>query len=106
MEPRHCQNVDRSYFESVFNYLSKLAAALTFSEISENLTNLLDTQRSHCAPRCRLRNVAASAHAAHDKESICNSKLVKLFSIHLPLLVFPVGVDPLSRRFGVSALAG
>uniref|UniRef100_A0A2H1WCE8 SFRICE_028109 n=1 Tax=Spodoptera frugiperda TaxID=7108 RepID=A0A2H1WCE8_SPOFR len=33
----------------------------------------------------RLRDVAASAHAAHDEESLCDSKLVELFSINCTL---------------------
>ncbi|KAF9797479.1 hypothetical protein SFRURICE_005955, partial [Spodoptera frugiperda] len=31
----------------------------------------------------RLRDVAASAHAIHDEESLCDSKLVELFSINV-----------------------
>ncbi|KAF9796050.1 hypothetical protein SFRURICE_006829 [Spodoptera frugiperda] len=30
-----------------------------------------------------LRDVAASAHATHDEESLCDSKLVELFSINI-----------------------
>ncbi|KAF9820077.1 hypothetical protein SFRURICE_015146 [Spodoptera frugiperda] len=37
------------------------------------------------SPR-RLRDVAASAHAAHDEESLCDSKIGELFSINLHLL--------------------
>ncbi|KAF9808396.1 hypothetical protein SFRURICE_008449 [Spodoptera frugiperda] len=33
--------------------------------------------------RCRAAYVAASAHATHDEEYLCDSKLVELFSINL-----------------------
>uniref|UniRef100_A0A2H1WY78 SFRICE_030821 n=1 Tax=Spodoptera frugiperda TaxID=7108 RepID=A0A2H1WY78_SPOFR len=36
---------------------------------------------SSCACSHRLRDVAACAHAAHDEESLYDSKLVELFSI-------------------------
>ncbi|CAH0703136.1 unnamed protein product [Spodoptera exigua] len=37
--------------------------------------------RRHIMIKCRLRDVAASAHAAHEEEPRCGSKLVELFSI-------------------------
>ncbi|KAF9809282.1 hypothetical protein SFRURICE_015745, partial [Spodoptera frugiperda] len=38
----------------------------------------------------RLRDVATSAHAAHDEESLCDSKLVELFSINIRIVLTPI----------------
>ncbi|KAF9815732.1 hypothetical protein SFRURICE_009249, partial [Spodoptera frugiperda] len=40
-----------------------------------------------CGLLSRLRDCAASAHAAHDEKSLCDSKLVELFSINGEILM-------------------
>uniref|UniRef100_A0A2H1V6Q8 SFRICE_024490 n=1 Tax=Spodoptera frugiperda TaxID=7108 RepID=A0A2H1V6Q8_SPOFR len=38
---------------------------------------------THVLTQSRMRDVAASAHAAHDEKSLCDSKLVEHFSINV-----------------------